>query len=320
MLRLLSVPCASGEEPYSMSMALLDSAFPANRYSIDAVDVSTQVLAQARGGEYGKKSFRGADLSFRDRHCKPTEHGYRVSDAVCHPVRFHQGNLLAAEFVPGTEIYDIIFCRNLLIYFEREAREHAIGVLWRLLTAKGVLFVGPSEAGLLLSHGFMSTKVPLAFAFRKAEAVEHRTLPVSEVCPEARARQQRSAPPVAAPDCSAPGPRRFVEVPSEAPANLSAGIEQAALLADQGRLVEAARFCEEHLRKHGPSPEAFHLMGLVRAAAGNLAEAAEYYRKTLYLDPHHSQSLIHLALLLEEQGDKAAAKVMSDRVRRLHQR
>ena len=56
------------------------------------------------------------------------------------------------------------------------------------------------------------------------------------------------------------------------------------------------------------------------AAAGCLAESAEYYRKTLYLDPNHTQSLVHLALLLEKQGDKAGAKVMGDRLRRLDSR
>ena len=92
------------------------------------------------------------------------------------------------------------------------------------------------------------------------------------------------------------------------------------MLADQGRLIEAAKSCKEHLRTHGPSAPTLHLLGLISSAASNLPDAAEYFRKTLYLDPNHTQSLIHLALLLEKQGDKAAAKVLNDRVRRLGRR
>lgn len=327
VLRLLSLPCSSGEEPYSMAMALLDSAFPANRCCIDAVDISVQALSQARRAEYGKNSFRGAELAFRDRHFEATQHGYRVSDAVRQPVRFHQGNLLAEDFFSGAEIYDMIFCRNLLIYFDRCTQERAVRVLQRLLTASGVLFVGPSEAGLLLSHDFVSAKVPRAFAFRKVDAVERTAARVPALpIEEPAAAHRRLAPPRVAPSASAPDSaipivaRQSPDAPLASATGLASGFEQASLLADQGRLVEAAKCCEEHLRTHGPSPEAFHLMGLIRAAAGCLAESAEYYRKTLYLDPNHAQSLVHLALLLEKQGDKAGAKVMGDRLRRLDSR
>ena len=259
VLRLLSLPCSSGEEPYSMAMALLDSAFPANRCCIDAVDISVQALTHARRAVYGKNSFRGADLGFRDRHFEATPHGYRVSDAVRQPVRLHQGNLLAEDFLPGTEIYDMIFCRNLLIYFDRLTQERAIRVLQRLLTASGVLFVGPSEAGLLLSHDFVSAKVPRAFAFRKVGAVE-RTAARAPVLPivEPPPARRRLAPPRVAPNALALAipivARQSPDAALEAATGLALGFEQASLLADQGRLVEAAKCCEEHLRSSGPSP------------------------------------------------------------------
>src|SRR5437016_6196544 len=63
-IHILSVPCSSGEEPYSIAMALLDAGIPSNRFHIDAVDLSTQALARARAGVYGKNSFRGKDLAF----------------------------------------------------------------------------------------------------------------------------------------------------------------------------------------------------------------------------------------------------------------
>ena len=70
-LRLLSVPCSSGEEPYSMAMALMDAGFPAARFEISAVDISARALAFAQRAIYGRNSFRGADLDFRTRHFRP---------------------------------------------------------------------------------------------------------------------------------------------------------------------------------------------------------------------------------------------------------
>src|SRR6266566_4795763 len=197
-LSLLSLPCSTGEEPYSMAMALLDAGFLASRFRIDAVDISTRVLAYAERAAYGKNSFRGNDLGFRDRHFQADGDGYRVSDAVRRQVRFQQGNLFDNHFLPGAEIYDYIFCRNVLIYFDRATQDRAIQVLTRLLTATGVLFVGPSETGLLLSHDYVSVKVPLAFGFRKAEkSVSIAPAPAAKapsVKKSARAQVQTPAP------------------------------------------------------------------------------------------------------------------------------
>src|SRR6516164_5047864 len=68
VVRILSVPCSSGEEPYSLAMALVDAGAPPQRFAIDAVDISTRALAHAAKGVYGKNSFRGKNLAFRNRH------------------------------------------------------------------------------------------------------------------------------------------------------------------------------------------------------------------------------------------------------------
>jgi chemotaxis protein methyltransferase WspC len=87
-------------------------------------------------------------------------------------------------------------------------------------------------------------------------------------------------------------------------------------LANQGHLAEAAQACEAHLRAHGPSAQAFYVLGLVRDASGLHAAAADFYRKALYLEPTHHEALVHLGVLLAAQGDGAAAKVINARARR----
>ena len=77
-LRLLSVPCSSGEEPFSLVMALLDAGVPADRFQVEAVDISARALARAARGVYGRNSFRGKDLAFRDRYFQPSAEGFRA--------------------------------------------------------------------------------------------------------------------------------------------------------------------------------------------------------------------------------------------------
>jgi chemotaxis protein methyltransferase WspC len=93
-------------------------------------------------------------------------------------------------------------------------------------------------------------------------------------------------------------------------------LEEASRLADAGRLTEAAALCRSHLAKHGDSASAHHLLGLIHDTAGEDGPAAAHYRKALYLEPDHYESLLHLGLLLERQGDLAGAERLQRRARR----
>jgi chemotaxis protein methyltransferase WspC len=305
-LSLLSLPCSTGEEPYSMAMALLDAGVPSHRFRIDAVDISASVLERAAAAVYGKNSFRGNALGFRNRHFELLADGHRVVPAVRERVRFLQGNLFDLGLLLGVAAYDVIFCRNLLIYFDRPGQERALRVLTGLLTATGLLFVGPSEAGLVLSNDFVSLKIPLAFAFRKAGV----KLP-SPVAPIAAPVKSSWVPKPPGRPAATPGATR---PPDRSPTTTE--IEEMQRLADQGHLAEAAQACERYLRERGPSPQAFYLLGLIRDAGGCQADAVTLYRKALYLDPRHEEALVHLALLLEREGDLAGARMLRMRARR----
>jgi chemotaxis protein methyltransferase WspC len=306
--RLLSVPCSTGEEPYSMAMAMLDADFSPERFVIDAVDISERSLAQARHGVYGKNSFRGSDLAFRERYFEPVGDGHRVNDTVRRAVRFKHGNVLADDFLAGVEPYDAIFCRNLLIYFDDATQDRTIATLRKILADHGLLFVGPAEASTLIDHDLVSAKVPLAFAFRKAPPRSAAPRAHTAAAP-AKPNPQKTRKTQAAPQMQPQPPPK----PAAAPDRL----EDAFALADQGRLTEAAALCEEQMRAHGPSASAFYLMGLICSADGRLMAADRCYRKALYLDQNHHDALVHLALLLEQQGDAKAAKLLRNRAQKL---
>jgi chemotaxis protein methyltransferase WspC len=324
-LRLLSVPCSTGEEPYSMAMALIEAGIPPDSFQIDAVDISARALASATGAVYGKNSFRGNDLEFRTRHFRGTPQGFRLDDAVRRTVHFQQGNLLASDFLLGAGRYDLIFCRNLLIYFDCATQAHAVDVLVGLLAPNGVLFVAPAETAVMLNHGFASTKAPLAYAFLTTGGLR-TARPLDAPRPAAAARRargvrlERAGTPKAA--TARPPPVATVATVAtvvDRGAEPRAELDAAVRWADQGRFAEAAACCEEHLRRHGPSAEAFHLLALVRDASGNHRDASACYRKALYLDPEHHEALIHFALLAEQQGHPAQAQALRNRARRVEQ-
>jgi chemotaxis protein methyltransferase WspC len=322
VLRVLSLPCSTGEEPYSIAMTLLDAGLGADRFHVDAVDISAQALERARRAIYGRNSFRGSGLGFRDRHFEATPQGFRLRDVVRGQVRFRHGNLFAEILPPNADLYHVVFCRNVLIYFDRAGQDRAVGVLSRLLEAGGLLFVGSSESALLLAHGFVSLRLPLTFAFRKPGAgarVRAEVEPSSTRRSAVRASASRGPlpQPPAFPGIVPPGPRPRVP---EAPAEMAKGLVEAGRLADQGHLAEAARQCEDHLARHGPSAQAYYLLGLVRDARGHPVEAAVLYRKALYLDPLHAESLGHLALLLEGLGDASGARAVLGRASRQAQK
>jgi chemotaxis protein methyltransferase WspC len=310
VLSVLSLPCSTGEEPYSIAMALLDAGVPAQRFRVDAVDISARSLSKATAAVYGKNSFRSAEAGFQRRHFSPTPSGELLNPTVRRQVQFQQGNLFAMAAVSWAT-YDVVFCRNVLIYFDRPMQDRAMAIVEGLLRPAGLLFVAPAETGLPLSRGLRPTGDLTAYAFRR----------------EVRARDEASSagprlPPRVA---AAPLPRSRTSATVTARVPDPAGhadddLIEAGRLADQGHLVEAAVRCERHVARYGPSATAFYLTGLVRDAAGTHAEAAAYYRKALYLDPDHYEAQIHLSLLLEQQGDRAGAEVLRRRARRLEDR
>lgn len=320
VLRVLSLPCSTGEEPYSIAMALLDAGVPPHRFQVDAVDISARALARADSGIYGKNSFRDSDLEFRDRHFMPMGSAYCLNENVRGKVRLHQSNLFDLGGACGAQTFDVIFCRNVLIYFDRPAQVRAVEILNRRLANTGVLFVGPSETALLQDQGFVTAKVPLAFAFRKASAIARTpSPPVRPLQPMLAARSNTRADAlVSVPkQRSSHAPRPAVAL-ADTPRMATAKnwIEEARQMADRGNLAGALAHCEMHMKQDTPSAQAFYLVGLLHDAAGRTQQACEQYRKALYLDPNHEEALVHLAMALRTGGDEHGAQRLLARAKR----
>ena len=176
-LRILSLPCSTGEEPYSIAMALLDAGLKPHQFKVDGMDVSPLSVEKARRALYGKNSFRGQDIAFRDRYFTAENDGYRLSARVLEQVRLQVGNLLDPALLANEPPYDFVFCRNLLIYFDLPTQKQVFEVLKRLTHVDGVLFIGPAEGSLLGRLGMRSIGIAQSFAFSRHSAPEPEPLP-----------------------------------------------------------------------------------------------------------------------------------------------
>jgi chemotaxis protein methyltransferase WspC len=341
VLRVLSAPCSSGEEPYSIAMALLDAGIAPERFTIDAIDISQRAIELARAAVYRRNAFRGQALEFRERHFSANGDGWQPSERVRNAVRFARLSLFDAS--PASDArYDFIFCRNLLIYFGRDAQDQAILRLDAQLAPGGMIFVGPAETGLMMRHPMASARIPLAFAFHRAEpdeaaartagswtAAPQRAQPVpphAAVVPRpvrvsvaagtavtaVTPRASAARAPLAAPSATLARPPSPVQ--AQAPA--AATLDDAQRCADAGRLDEADALARTFVSRHGPHADAFYLLGLIADARGLTADARDSYRKALYLEPAHYEALTHLAALLDVIGDGAGAQQLMRRAAR----
>jgi len=327
-LRLLSLPCATGEEAYSLVMTLLNQGFSPAQLSLDAVDISVQALRVAQQGSYRSSAFRGepgrqAQQNFfhlvEQRTALNTEVLYQVKPAVQACIHWQQGNILDAHLFPHSALFDVIFCRNLLIYLTKKASAQAINNLMRWLKPTGLLCVGHAERSLVSQAGFVQVTRPGIFVCQHPHAAgnEAAVRTASKVPKLAVRSPLRPSPNLTA---FQPNPAATAAVmPSEVEASLSAmqHLEQAQKLADQGALHVALQHCQAFLQQQPEIAEGHFLCALIYQARHDEPQAERYFQQTLYLQPNHEEALRHLMMLLQRQGRTAQATSLQQRLQRL---
>ncbi|MGE8112312.1 CheR family methyltransferase [Pseudomonas sp. NPDC086566] len=314
-LRLLSLPCSTGEEPYSLAMALLDAGMSPADFRIDGIDISPISVAKGIQGVYGRNSFRGTELGFRERHFREVDDGHKLNERVLQQVNLEVGNVLDPALAGRYGQYDFVFCRNLLIYFDVPTQQRVFEVLKRLAQPQGVLFIGPAEGSLLARLGMRPLGIAQSFAYVRQPAD----------VPAAPAQ-----PPRPLPAAAAPGRPRPVTVPPARPLRVVPPAAQAAepreseseLLANiarqanAGDSAQARASCQRYLRLFAPKAQVYYWLGLLSDTEGDAQQALSLYRKALYLEPQHPEALLHLATLLAAQGDEAGARRLQERAAR----
>ncbi len=173
LVRIWSVPCSTGEEPYSVAIWLLENWAMVDAYNIEIVgsDIDTAALAAAERGEYGERSLNRLPPDVLARYFEPLGDGTRriIAD-LRDSVRFTQANLVDAAEMARHGRFDVIFCRNVLIYFDDASRIQAANTLHDALAPKGFICLGHTESLSRISPRFVARRFPDAFVYQHADA------------------------------------------------------------------------------------------------------------------------------------------------------
>jgi chemotaxis protein methyltransferase CheR len=271
-IRVWVAACSSGEEAYTLAMlaseALATAPLP---LSIVATDISPAILGKAREARYGKRALRLVEADVRRRYFAEDAAGVEVAQGIRDLVEFRRHNLVA-DPPPGAAAFDLIACRNVLIYFDGDTVEQVIASLERGLAPRGMLLLGAAD--LLCGS-----------ARRLARGDRPRPLP-------APARMLRR-----------PLGRERVE-----PAPLAErGIDAALGAANRGSLEETLALTERLLHADPLDANAYFVRGLAELGMDDPDAAAASLRRALYVDPAFGLAAFQLGRAHERRGDGAAA-------------
>ena len=165
-LRIWSAACCSGEEPLSIAMALAEGGW-FDRLSIEimASDASPEMVARARRGTYGERSLRNLSAARRERWFRPEGERWRVDPGLHGRVRWSTANLMDPAEAGPLAAADVIFCRNVLIYFSDDAIRRVARLFAERMPASGHLFLGTSESLTRLTSDFLLQEIGSAFVY-----------------------------------------------------------------------------------------------------------------------------------------------------------
>jgi chemotaxis protein methyltransferase WspC len=331
-IRILSIPCSTGEEPYSAAICLHRAGIALDRIAIDAVDISKRALTKARRAIYGRNSFRGVDEGLQDRYFKKGGAGYRLIEEIREIVNFKQGNFLIGPLSAEANYYDAIFCRNLLIYFDRETQKQALDKLHRALKERGALFVGHAETSQVAKDLFVQLYSARSFGYVKVSESNRRktkrALQMPQNIPdqwESVFNQLAKLTSTKAQTGRAKSENRTKSTKPTKAEKTEAFVPKVSLrsverLANQGKYSDAIELCMIYLKQNPESADGYYMLALVKDLNGESVEAGSLLRKAIYLNPNHEQALVMAALLAEKNGDIEAALSYKRRAKRVAQR
>lgn len=339
-LRIWSAACARGEEPATLAMVLAETGLLGSwDWTVLATDVDEDALASAQRGIYGDRAVAQVPPAMLEKYFTPRGNLYELDPALRARIRYRKLNLARFPFDLPEDRYDLIFLRNVLIYFRRPLQRRVVSQVRQLLSKRGYLFLGASETLWQIHEELYPVDLDVCFCYRHPRPGQKPpTHPPRPVVPTAREipkrppRPSRSASPPE--PASPPSPQPVSEPPSgmppEAETPESPPLEPEPVpeaepgptftpCAVQQRLAEAARelagneleaareILDEVLEADPSEPAAHALEGFLHDLENRPDDAVTSYRSALYLDPGLFQARVLLGDCLLRLGHRQRA-------------
>lgn len=347
-VRMLSAGCASGEEPCSLAIALREHFPECEQWDRDAkirgIDLNSTMIEKARLGRFSPWALRETPSKIQEKYFRKDGREYVLDASIREMVLFEELNLAETDRTFWVGEFDVIFCRNVIMYMVPEQMELVVERLTRALKPGGFLFLGHAETLRGLSHSFHLRHDVDTFYYQKRDDADVRQQLVPEPdVPDAAdswvAAIQTASERIRnlARDCgrqpSPPRPgaldpatgaldealdllrqERFREaldtvgrLPPDIASTADARLLRAVLLTNCGDVERAEEVCAELLAENGRNAGACYLRALCREHAGDRQGAVEQDRLAIHLDPSFAIPHLHLGLLAQRSGDMVTA-------------
>jgi chemotaxis protein methyltransferase CheR len=294
-----SAGCSSGEEPYSLAI-LLEELGLAPAVQVLGTDISREALARAHAAVYQRWALRGPGAARARAYLTQSSQGLILDRKIRARVQLKQLNLVSATYPSqpsGVHDFDLILCRNVLIYFDRAIVAQVVGRLYESLADGGWLIAASSDPPLAEYAPFELIATERGMFYRKPDAARRRDVnprgPASSRRPEHLPVYARSVDAEPATEAAAPA-HTGVPEPSADPSTPPDPTVQIRLLANAGELSEAAALARANIQSDPLDPANEYLYAAVLLEQHCEADAVAALRRALYLDG--SLVLAHLAL------------------------
>jgi len=348
-LRIWSAGCSTGEEPYSIAI-LLSRMIPDLKdwnVTITATDINLRSLKKASEGLYSEWSFRNVPSWIKESYFKRTENGhYEIIPTIKKMVTFQYLNL-AEDVYPSllnnTNAMDMIFCRNVLMYFSPERAKKAVHGFYNSLLNDGWLLVSPTEAFKHITDYFTTATFSGTICYRKGgkkqriaedirfaekssyvppvELKAEFPMPFGAVAEESPPRKiEKPKAPEAPPDLYmeavmmfgqgryAEAAEKLIGLSMDGKGNPKALVLLARACANQGRLADALKWCKKAIAADTLNPGYHYLLATILLENGLLEETIQSLKKALYLDPHFVLAYFVLGNIMQKQGEPEASR------------
>lgn len=166
-IKIWSAACSSGEEPYTLSMMLMEKLLPVDSYEIYGSDLSESVLDSAKKAVYTSYSIRNMPEQYLKKYFSNSGKSYSLNARVKETVKFMKVNLIESTNMKLLHGMDIIFCRNVLIYFDAKAKQKVVSNLYDCLNTGGYLFIGSSESLHSVTRAFRPSVINKIITYQK---------------------------------------------------------------------------------------------------------------------------------------------------------
>jgi chemotaxis protein methyltransferase CheR len=320
-VRVWVAGCASGEEAYTLAI-LACEAFSQHSPPVEilASDIAQIAIDQARQGSYRERAARNVAPALRERYFSSAAGMLTIGPRLRSLVRVRSHNLVGDAIPPlGEQRFDVILCRNVLIYFDRRTVERVIGALELALVTDGLLLLGAADRlsgqSVVAPGKAKSRPAKSAPATARPESGQAKSRP-AKPGPAKSGRAEPHAPkpgPVAKHNSVASPPGSVAEDALDDPQR---PLERALRAADRGDLDMALSATQDALRMDPLNAEAYFIQGVAELSREHPGVAVEPLRRALYIDPNHSLAAFNLARAHDALGEHSAARRAYERTLR----